>query len=778
MTRDRSVVALATTASAASLVSLAGLVERQAWFGKALVLLVVVALAGVLARRFTARPVLVLVGQLVAVAFVATWQFAGAFTWYGLPTLGVLRRFGVLFTEFGNTVYVTAAPLPLNPGVACVFVLGAALLGCLVDFLAVSRSAPAAAGLPLLTVFLTATANNAAPLPLPYFLLAAGAWLVLLARQAQLGMTRWASTPARPLAPSSSGGLTAPAVTRFGTFARRLGVGSLVVAAIAPSFLPHLPTRYVLDGLARSYDGRGNTRIGYSSSLDVGASLSSGRTDLVLRYRSTAPTAAPLRVLATTAFDGASWSRPQPTLGRSARLDLDSSVPRVERTISVEGFRLDPPALATPQPISAVDLGGVSWQVDESTSDVYVQTRPDSYSTTYLEPTLSAAVLREGVDGRAGPDPLPTSPAIAAALRLDPGSARVTEGAQTPFDRATAIQTWLRSTGGFSYTLTLPPPPEVDGRPADPLSAFLSSKQGYCVQFASAMVMMARASGIPARMAIGFLPGTLQDGVYTVTSADAHSWPELYFPGAGWVRFEPTPATRTGAAPTWTLQPATPLPTSTSAPLPTEVGPGPDRTIDRSPADEATTAEIRQPLLDRIGVWLSDPTHLVLLAVVLGLAGALVLPVTAYLVRRLRRRGGGPPAALVERQWAELTGRLADLGVQPPPGGTLRDWQGHYTRAGYLDASAGEALGHVVATVEAARYARPGTDLDVDLGMPCRRLVHDVSRTRSWRHRVRALLAPGDARAWWAGVGRHALAALATPARWARRAFDRSGQSR
>ena len=77
------------------------------------------------------------------------------------------------------------------------------------------------------------------------------------------------------------------------------------------------------------------------------------------------------------------------------------------------------------------------------------------------------------------------------------------------------------------------------------------TKQGYCVQFATAMIMMARSAGIPARMAIGFLPGSATQGVWTVTAADAHAWPELYLDGIGWTRFEPTPAVRSGAPPVY-----------------------------------------------------------------------------------------------------------------------------------------------------------------------------------------------------------------------------------
>src|SRR5690625_4262414 len=100
----------------------------------------------------------------------------------------------------------------------------------------------------------------------------------------------------------------------------------------------------------------------------------------------------------------------------------------------------------------------------------------------------------------------------------------------------------------FIYTTSIPSP-DTD----DAVWDFLDDGHGYCVQFATAMVVMARIAGIPARMAVGFLPGTPSEeageagGV--IRSHDAHTWPQLYLGDAGWARFEPTPAARTGAVP-------------------------------------------------------------------------------------------------------------------------------------------------------------------------------------------------------------------------------------
>jgi transglutaminase-like putative cysteine protease len=123
-------------------------------------------------------------------------------------------------------------------------------------------------------------------------------------------------------------------------------------------------------------------------------------------------------------------------------------------------------------------------------------------------------------------------------LQLEAYAADIAKNAETPYDRAVAIEAALRE---LPYSLDVPVPPE--GR--EVVSWFLFDlRKGYCDYFATAMVVLARLNGIPARLAIGYAPGEYDShtGSYTITELQAHSWPELYFPGYGWVRFEPTPA--------------------------------------------------------------------------------------------------------------------------------------------------------------------------------------------------------------------------------------------
>ena len=114
----------------------------------------------------------------------------------------------------------------------------------------------------------------------------------------------------------------------------------------------------------------------------------------------------------------------------------------------------------------------------------------------------------------------------------------VTAGATNPYDQAVAIERYLRD--NYSYTLTPGRPPTGE----DPEDHFLfTSRAGYCQYFATAMADMLRSLGVPVRLVNGYGPGTYDaaQGRFVVRGSDAHTWPEAYFPGYGWIPFEPTP---------------------------------------------------------------------------------------------------------------------------------------------------------------------------------------------------------------------------------------------
>jgi len=131
---------------------------------------------------------------------------------------------------------------------------------------------------------------------------------------------------------------------------------------------------------------------------------------------------------------------------------------------------------------------------------------------------------------------------------LDPRIAQLalltTERDLTAYDKARTLENFLKTK--YSYTLNL-----TANAGKDPLAQFLfETRAGHCEYFASALTVMLRTLGIPAREVNGFLPGEFNDlgGDYIVRASDAHSWVEAYFPGNGWVVFDPTPAAPAAAS--------------------------------------------------------------------------------------------------------------------------------------------------------------------------------------------------------------------------------------
>ncbi len=224
-----------------------------------------------------------------------------------------------------------------------------------------------------------------------------------------------------------------------------------------------------------------------------------------------------------------------------------------------------------------------------------------------------------------------------------------TAGAATPYDRALTIESALRR---LPYTLDVPAPPA--GR--EVVSWFLFDLgRGYCDYFASAMVVLARLSGIPARLAVGYAGGAYdaETDLYTVTELNAHSWPELYFSGYGWLRFEPTPAQLLPALPDAGL-----------------AGPGPSEELYAGPgsvaagmAEMRALAEVNAAAAQRR--WLAQglagaANGLVLLGLLLG-----------WWTHRGRRQlaVGVPPQASADflrlQRWGARLGRPARRGETP-----------------------------------------------------------------------------------------------------------------
>ena len=141
---------------------------------------------------------------------------------------------------------------------------------------------------------------------------------------------------------------------------------------------------------------------------------------------------------------------------------------------------------------------------------------------------------------------------------------KAADGAGSDFERAWRLCSWLRETYPYSLRQNTPP----DDR--DFVSWFLLTEQrGYCTSFAAAMVVMARTLGLPSRYIEGFSAVPDETGTAKVTQRSAHAWAEIWFPGFGWLPFDPTPADRQGTSSDSSVTPALSLPQPS-------VTPGPD----------------------------------------------------------------------------------------------------------------------------------------------------------------------------------------------------------
>jgi protein-glutamine gamma-glutamyltransferase len=313
----------------------------------------------------------------------------------------------------------------------------------------------------------------------------------------------------------------------------------------------------VSTGYLGAYAPGGRLATGFSDSVRLGQIGEIQQSDSMVMHvqiegDSTGAYDLKWRGVSLSLFDGRNWSNPLPEVvvprtreGQFSPHPLDenskhaSLLPHTLRyhvlmePIGTSVFFVAgrPVSLIGPYRQIAQDAAGALYNVDR-----------DRAITTYeaiadlAQP--SAALLRSASGS------VPASVAM-RYLQLPPLDQRVpqlarqiTASASTTYDQASAIQQYLMTR--YGYTLELP-----RTLPRDPVANFLFvRKQGHCEYFASAMAIMLRSLGIPARIVNGFRGGEFNDltGSYLVRARDAHSWVEAYIPGYGWTTFDPTPA--------------------------------------------------------------------------------------------------------------------------------------------------------------------------------------------------------------------------------------------
>jgi transglutaminase-like putative cysteine protease len=760
MTRRRwRITLLGALATLTACYPVTSLFTEATWFGQAVVVVSVVAAVGLVLRGLTrSRTLVVALQVLVLGTFLVVRVAGGTFAYLVVPTVQTAEVLNGLGLQALETVQRYTAPAPLNDGVTFCMLVVVAVVAISVDATAATWRSPAAAGLPLLTAYLITAANGDSALALRYFVVPVALWLVMLHTTARAQFGRWGT--ARPAEHSEidEAAHDRAALRSFSGAAVRVGAAGVVLALAVPAVVPHFPPRYLTEGLGRSGVG-GEGSVGFNNTLDLSRSLNDTNQSPVLRYTTTGFTRPPLRVLATSYYSRGQWQELGTTdKGPVDGMPLPPPSQRRDYVISVTGNTLSAPRVAAPFPVVAVSMPGTGWRIDPATRDVRVDKAVADYQITYADIAPSAAQLRDS----GPPDPADltdddlTIPDRSRAL-IERWSAEVTAGADNPLDKAIAIQNHLRDTSRYTYTLDLGEPLRDEaGRLLEPIENFYRTRRGYCVQFATAMIMMARAQGIPARMAIGFLPGNRSGDEYVVKASDAHAWPELYFQGYGWLRFEPTPGARSGTPPPYAVVGAGSGGTGGGRSVDdTESGSTARPTSTRA-TTTTTTAVAAQPSFGDTLASVFSLRHLaVVLAVLIGLLAAFVMPLTAWLLRARRRRAAVTRQDLIEAEWEALTSHLGDLGLSAPDGVTLRQLRHQYVTEGHLDTENATAMGRVTATLEKSRYDRPERTTPqeaIRLHSDIRAIRRNVGRTRAWQTRLRSFFWPAAGVEWWRGL--------------------------
>ncbi|MER5463568.1 DUF3488 and transglutaminase-like domain-containing protein [Streptomyces sp. NPDC002668] len=755
------------------------LVEPASWMLQAAFLLAIQSGVGALARRVPlARPLTVAVQALVTLLMLTVVFARGQAILGLLPGPEAIEQFGQLLNAGAEDVGRYAIPAPATDGIRLMVIGGVLVIGLAVDALAVTFRSSAPAGLPLLALYSVAAGLSGGDASWLWFLLAASGYLVLLLAEGRDRLSQWgrvfggaASAQARTVVGFDSAGGHPLAPVRTG---RRIGALALGVALVVPAALPALDGGLL--GSAGSGDGQGaggGTISAVNPLVSLQDSLNQPEDREVIRYRTNATNTQDLylRIVALDQFDGTAWKSSErkvkdvpDELPRPDGLSPSVGATEIKTNISAAGSYKQS-WLPLPYPATKVQING-RWRYEPTgrtlVGDRGQNTRGAQYSVTSLlvkptpdqlakAPAPPAALLREYTKV---PDVLPDEVRNTAR--------RVTKGATNDYERAVKLQDWFAVNGGFSYDTQV-----QSGTGVTAITRFLRQKEGFCVHFSFSMAAMARTLGIPARVAVGFTPGAPRsDGTMSVGLQAAHAWPELYFEGVGWTRFEPTP-TR-GSAPEYTRaqspsgQPTTPAqPGASSSPTPSAAPSAQDNCPAQAKRIGECGAAAPQDILPPADPGTSLGT---VLGVALAVLAVVVLPLLPMLWRmRVRARrlgsGGRAPADAAARTlaaWQEITDTAWDHGITPDDSQTQRKAAARIVRLGGLEDEAADAVHRVAGAVEQVLYApepRPGTGLADDAELIRAGLGDAASRGT----RLRALLAPRSAiRVMWAFSARWA----------------------
>ena len=542
-----------------------------------------------------------------------------------------------------SDLYATTPPAPSTPGFTAMLTIAFTLITILIDGLVSDLKAPKVSGVLLLVLWMIPVFF--APTQVQWWhVVAILAAFLLLMLSPYFPAAKW------------RGGLTA---TVAGAVAVAIGIGLPVLLPEVPS----LPDRAASD--------KGDLTV-TNPFLDLRADLGDRDDAVLFNYTTTESQGQPIRLTSINSFDGQTWA-PTPfpldpfaisneglPWPQGLPRDKNYSEERVNVTISDDYDQQYLPTPYAPQQPSGLDR---RWIYDEKSLTVVgngEKSGGQEYSMDFLSIKPDVSDLQNATPVNSSdfetelevPESLPTS--------VQETTEEITADAENQWEAAVLLQAYFRG-GDFEYSLDAP-----ERATGDAISDFLVDKKGYCVQFSSAMTIMARTMGIPARIGVGFGEGTKDGEGYDISMQDSHAWPELYFEGVGWVRFEPTPGGPAGNPPEWTVASGSTEEDSeeTSSPTqePTDGSEESAAEESESPSSEEST-EAAEPAGTNIGTYLW--AGLIVLVILLLAA----IPALWRLI--LRRRRTRDPERL-ENVWTEVRALSTDYGQSLDPSKTLR----------------------------------------------------------------------------------------------------------
>jgi len=754
----------AVATSVLALIAVGFLLASPAWGLKALGL-AIVAVTACSRPRLPALQVLACpIAYLSALLIYLNAVFASGLSIAGLvPSPASVSHLASLASQ-GLAERYFEPPVPSIAGIVLVAAAGIGLMAAVTDLIAVRLRCPAIAGLPLLTLYcvrITTSARQGGVGATIVFCLGMIGYLALLAADGREKLRVWGRL-VTVWHGSTEDIAEAPDTRALAASGRRIGLAAACLALVIPLLVPGINVHdlFAADSAGTGPGtGNGNGVVSTPNPLvQMRNQLTSASPTTVLTYRTTArdpryqylqvyvlnysPSAQTWKLVQPRTFSPVTNGSVQRDPGVSPGTPASRTVTKISLSQGTTGYDAKLGVLPVPYAPEKLQIPETGWVEDRATQMIY-STSPDmsglDYTVTSTEvvPTRKAEAITPSYPASIRDSYLsfPSGPRGELA-RL---ARQITKGARTPYEKAQKLQNYFQS-GAFSYSLDPDLPNGITGL----IDFLFSSHTGYCQQFAFAMAALARLVGIPSRIAVGYTAGTSEGkGTWKVTTADAHAWPELYFTGMGWLRFEPTPGGSAGqgtaTVPNYAggAPPAygtTPLGTSTTSPVTGRLGRGNDPDLyhlGRGGADGGGTATV------------AGQGHSIIpwILIAIGIAALLALatPVTARLVIRGRRLRAATDAALAHATWRELRDDLADYGLPCRASESPRAFAARAGATLRLGEPAQEALGRIAGAEERARYAAAPLPLPTlrDDGLTVRKaLARQADWKRRWRSRV------------------------------------------